>query len=232
MHLVGWAVLDESYVWDEDLNDRSAFIFSDIIESIPEAYTNEVIQFQSMNGVPVLLLAMSHNHYGPRADDFINIFHTIAAAAPGSYGRLHLYDEEGIFAPYDAMTVYVLMRGTVHKYQDPFFNPFIPNVEGPDPDDSSPTPVSERVEKYLPLGTVVTLNGGDKELMIFGRLQKDSANDTVFDYVGCPYPEGNIAPKATFLFNHADIAWIHYWGYANEAETAWNEKLRTLTTTK
>ena len=40
----------------------------------------------------------------------------------------------------------------------------------------------------LPIGSVVLLNEAEKKLMIIGILQRNG--EEVFDYVGCPYPEG------------------------------------------
>jgi hypothetical protein len=230
MEIIGWAVLSESYIWDEDLILDSENIMASIIAKFGEPYANEIIELYRINGSAIVSLVMGHNHYTSRTDDFIKMFDLISEVAPGSYGKMYIYDNEGKFAPYNVVTELVLARGEVKRYQDAYFTPYVPKIEGPDPDDDSPPPVSERIEKFLPIGTIVTLNGGDKKLMIFGRLQKDTANDKVFDYVGCPYPEGNVSPKATFLFNHADIAWVHYLGYADEDETVWNEKLRTLPT--
>jgi hypothetical protein len=217
MQIIGWVVLVESYIWKDD--DDQSDVISRIKSSLPEQFSNEVIQCHWLNGLPIMLLAMGHNHHGPRTEEFIDIFRTIARMAPGSYGQLHLYDEEGRFAPYDAMTVYVLARGEVHKYKDPYFNPFIPNVERPFPNESSPTPVSERVENPLPFGTVVTLNGSDRKLMIIDHPEQGSEDEKSFDYAGRFYSEENTTSKTTFLFNHADIAWIHYGGYVDDYET-------------
>jgi len=129
------------------------------------------------------------------------------------------------------MWVLVLSRGQLARHKDPFLTPVYPNVEGRYPDDEWPS-VSRMTPKYLPIGSVVVLAGGDKKLMIYGRRQKDTAKDREFDYVGCPYPEGNISPKATFLFNHQDIKWIHYLGLCDEEEEALVERLRTIPETR
>ena len=45
----------------------------------------------------------------------------------------------------------------------------------------------------LPIGSVVKIQGIKKPIMIFGYLQKSGlGNGKVIDYVGVPYPEGNI----------------------------------------
>ena len=65
----------------------------------------------------------------------------------------------------------------------------------------------------LPIGSVVLLNEAEKKLMIIGILQRNG--EEVFDYVGCPYPEGLLDSENLFLFNHKDIAEISYLGFDN-----------------
>ena len=48
------------------------------------------------------------------------------------------------------------------------------------------------MKNYLPIGSVVLLNEGNKKLMIYGRRQLDSSRK-LFDYIACLYPEGNIS---------------------------------------
>jgi len=223
----GWAVINESYVWDDSLNDKRELIVTDIQAHINHSVFNEIIDLEYLNGIPVLHIALQHNHYTQSIDDIVDLLRYIANVAPGSYGQVHLYDDESHFGDSNVMYVYVLCRGELIRRIDPFFTPYIPNVEGPDPD-SQPLPVSTRIPKYLPIGSIVVLKGGEKKLMIFGRYQQDTANDTVFDYVGCPYPEGNIGTKATFLFNHEDIAWIHWLGMSDEEDEALNDELKQL----
>lgn len=67
--------------------------------------------------------------------------------------------------------------------------------------------------KWLPLGSVVVLEGGNKQLMIYGRLQRENEKDTLWDYVGCPFPEGNIGPEHTYIFNKEQIERVFFLGY-------------------
>lgn len=78
--------------------------------------------------------------------------------------------------------------------------------------------MEERIMELLPIGTVVTLNQGRKKLMIFGIIQtmdghEDERNDGEYDYIGVPYPEGNMGQDFQYLFNHQDIAKIHFKGF-------------------
>lgn len=81
-------------------------------------------------------------------------------------------------------------------------------------------------EKYLPIGTVVRLKDGRKNLMIIGFMA--SANETngeMRDYMGALYPEGVLSTDMTFLFNHNQIEEIVFKGLANDEETAFKKRL-------
>lgn len=79
-------------------------------------------------------------------------------------------------------------------------------------------------EKYLPMGTVVLLNNGVKKIMIFGRKQKKSDTEEVFDYIAHLYPEGNIKPDVAILFNHEDIKEVIHMGYIDEDEVKFRDQ--------
>ena len=72
--------------------------------------------------------------------------------------------------------------------------------------------------EYLPVGSVVLLEGGKKKTIIMGILQMDAKNpERVYDYVGVPYPEGYLGQGSSYLFDHDSIAQVVYYGY-NDAE--------------
>ena len=74
------------------------------------------------------------------------------------------------------------------------------------------------MEKFLPIGTVVFLHEGEKTIMIYGRQQLHAETNTIYDYVACLYPEGNIDAEYTYLFNHDQIREVVYMGYLNDDE--------------
>ncbi|MDR1265443.1 MAG: DUF4176 domain-containing protein, partial [Propionibacteriaceae bacterium] len=228
-----WANIRAS---DGDLDgcDPIEVVLDNIRSHIDPAWEDTTIDFVHQGSVDSLRIMFFHNTYGPQAQGIIDFFSSVAEIAPGSHGLLYLMDLQGKFLhevyqrPYGesnlCYTVLVMARGRVVRRKDPFFSPHIPRIQAPEPVGK----LSYSMRKYLPLGSVVTLNGGEKKLMVFGRCQKDTAGDRTFDYVGCPYPEGNIVPRATFLFDHDDIAWVHYLGFADEDEEAWTDKLKSL----
>ncbi|MDR1002734.1 MAG: DUF4176 domain-containing protein [Oscillospiraceae bacterium] len=80
-------------------------------------------------------------------------------------------------------------------------------------------------KKYLPIGSVVLLKGGQKRVMIYGRLQRQVSNEAVWDYIGCLYPEGNISEEYTFLFNHGQIDTVYFIGFQDGEELEFKKRL-------
>lgn len=66
--------------------------------------------------------------------------------------------------------------------------------------------------KLLPVGSVVKLKEAEKRLVVIGILQRNGDGE-IYDYLGCPYPEGFVDSDAMFLFNHQDLADVSYLGY-------------------
>ena len=80
----------------------------------------------------------------------------------------------------------------------------------------------------LPIGSVVSLNGGEKRLMIFGIVQSDPATGKQYDYLACLYPEGFVGPEQTFLFNHDDIQKVSCEGFADAEHQEFRDDLALL----
>ncbi|UOY92499.1 DUF4176 domain-containing protein [Ectobacillus sp. JY-23] len=83
-------------------------------------------------------------------------------------------------------------------------------------------------KKLLPIGTVVLLKEGRKKLMIYGRLQIQESSQTVFDYIGCLYPEGYLNPDLSFVFNPEDITEVFHLGFDNEEEQLMQDMIREV----
>ena len=81
-------------------------------------------------------------------------------------------------------------------------------------------------KKYLPIGSVVLLKNANKRLMIYGRLQKAEDSDSVRDYIGCLYPEGNISTKQTYMFDHDQIERVYFVGFQDPEEFEFVDKYR------
>ena len=71
------------------------------------------------------------------------------------------------------------------------------------------------MKNLLPIGSVVTLTDATKKIMIIGTDVKLEDDDTIYNYVGVPFPEGNIGSDVLFLFQNDDIENVDFVGFVN-----------------
>lgn len=69
----------------------------------------------------------------------------------------------------------------------------------------------------LPIGSVVMLENSTKPFMIFGYLQETSTLENgLFDYIGVPYPEGNVNISNQIGFQMTNITEVLFEGYKTD----------------
>lgn len=84
--------------------------------------------------------------------------------------------------------------------------------------------------RFLPIGSVCTLKGKNKKVMITGYYGVEFNGNLKFDdYQGCAYPEGMLLPEFTCNFNHSDIVQVDFIGYKNDEQKRFNNLLDRLT---
>jgi hypothetical protein len=79
--------------------------------------------------------------------------------------------------------------------------------------------------KYLPLGSVVKLEGADRKMLIIGRAQTLLETNVLYDYSAVLYPDGFIDSKDLYVFNQEDIDTIFYVGMQDVEEFAWRGQM-------
>lgn len=85
-------------------------------------------------------------------------------------------------------------------------------------------------QKYLPIGSVCTLKGKNKKVMVTGYYSVSfSGNLKINDYMGCAYPEGMLLPEFVCSFNHTDIESVDFVGFKNEEQETFKGLLNRLT---
>ncbi len=85
-------------------------------------------------------------------------------------------------------------------------------------------------EKYLPIGTVVLLKKGTKKLMITGYcVEAENKKNKMYDYRGCPLPEGIMETNGVALFDHSQIKEICHIGFENPESIDLSDKLVIIT---
>ena len=92
-------------------------------------------------------------------------------------------------------------------------------------------------ERFLPIGSVVLLKGGQKELMITSYCifpngetyengeKQEAVEGKMFEYGACAYPEGIINPELIYGFNHDQIDKVCFVGYKTESSDQMSEVL-------
>lgn len=85
------------------------------------------------------------------------------------------------------------------------------------------------MKDLLPIGTIVSLKGGTKKVMIFGVKQLHSdEEDMEYDYIAVLYPEGNCGIEFQYLFNQDQIDQVYFRGYEDSERNTFIENLSNL----
>lgn len=86
-----------------------------------------------------------------------------------------------------------------------------------------------RIQELLPIGSIVLLKDGEKNLMVCGIKQTDeNGNGKEYDYLGVLYPEGHIGEQFQYLFNHTDIDKVVFQGYDDNERQEFLGKLAKI----
>ena len=122
----GWAPIRTRSDCDDSADNPTARTVEAVSALLANDGTpNEVAELRSANGDHHLWLAGLHNH---RASGVVELFEAVAALAPGSYGILHVLDDEDPSTP-NAWVCHVMRRGHVTAEPDSFLSPHIGLVE-------------------------------------------------------------------------------------------------------
>lgn len=81
---------------------------------------------------------------------------------------------------------------------------------------------------YLPIGSIVLLEGGVKRLMVVGVMEAVNVGEEQkeeYDYIGVLYPEGFISASSLLLFNHNQIRKVVHRGYEDEERESFLKRI-------
>ncbi|KUP09454.1 hypothetical protein Q75_00600 [Bacillus coahuilensis p1.1.43] len=85
--------------------------------------------------------------------------------------------------------------------------------------------MSKESSTLLPIGTVVKLKKVEKPIMIYGRNQRQKRTNAIYDYIGVPYPEGNLTEDFNVFFNRNIIDGVIHLGLISPEEKLMREKV-------
>ncbi|MFI9756028.1 Imm7 family immunity protein [Streptomyces collinus] len=123
----GWITVRETAVDDDDA-DRLRQIVDELRRRITQMASPYLLDLRWMNGEPFIHLGGFSNH--SLSPDVVGLFEYVAAIAPGSYGLLHVRDDEDP-GHENEVRVLRLVRGGLTQHTEALLSPCIPTLEGP-----------------------------------------------------------------------------------------------------
>ncbi|MFI0515528.1 Imm7 family immunity protein [Streptomyces sp. WSLK1-5] len=123
----GWITVRETATDDDD-ESRLRQIVDELRLHIAQMDSPYLLDLRWMNGEPFIHLGGYSNHRS--SPDVVELFEHVAVVAPGSYGLLHVFDDEDP-GHENEVRVLRLVRGVVTQHTEALLSPFIPTVEDP-----------------------------------------------------------------------------------------------------
>jgi hypothetical protein len=121
----GWAALRST---PEAVDDEPPLRLAEIGALVDELAGYALMDLRPMNGEYYIHMGGSPNRRGTHGSAVIDLLRKVGQLAPGSYGLLHVYDDES--PPHDnSFRVFRLARGVVTEHADTLLSPVIPTLE-------------------------------------------------------------------------------------------------------
>ncbi|MFD1938407.1 Imm7 family immunity protein [Nonomuraea mangrovi] len=125
----GWVTIRETAGAEDGQDGLLERRLAEIRACLAELGDYGLVDLRFMNGTPFLHVAGQPNHDGGWGAAVIGLFERVGRIAPGSYGLLHVWDDEG--AHPNGFRVFRLVRGEVSEHADALLSPVVPTVEDP-----------------------------------------------------------------------------------------------------
>ncbi|WP_369175824.1 Imm7 family immunity protein [Streptomyces mutabilis] len=123
----GWIKVRETATDDDD-EPRLRQIVDELHLHLAQMDSPYLLDLRWMNGEPFIHLGGYSNHRS--SPDVVELFERVAVVAPGSYGLLHVMDDEDPEHE-NEVRVLRLVRGRVTQHTEALLSPYIPTVEDP-----------------------------------------------------------------------------------------------------
>ncbi|MFD5155943.1 Imm7 family immunity protein [Streptomyces mutabilis] len=123
----GWITVRETATDDDD-EPRLRQIVDELHLHLAQMDSPYLLDLRWMNGEPFIHLGGYSNHRS--SPDVVELFEHVAVVAPGSYGLLHVMDDEDPEHE-NEVRVLRLVRGRVTQHTEALLSPYIPAVEDP-----------------------------------------------------------------------------------------------------
>ncbi|MEW2506144.1 Imm7 family immunity protein [Amycolatopsis sp. NPDC047767] len=124
----GWISLRSTA---EAVDDEPPLRLPEIRAATDELAGYALLDLQPLNGQYSIHLGGKPNHRGTHGPAILDLFRKVGRLAPGSYGLLHVHDDEDPLHA-DEFRVYRLARGVLTEHREPLLSPVITTLEDAD----------------------------------------------------------------------------------------------------
>jgi hypothetical protein len=118
-------------------NDDETSLLERLVERVHRAVRDfgeiDLVDLRWVNGVPVLHLGGLDKHGATMAPDLLDLYTRIGELAPGSYGLLHVWDDQDLQHD-NEFRVHRMARGQVTEMADTLLSPVAPTIVDAYPD--------------------------------------------------------------------------------------------------
>ncbi|MBB4687101.1 immunity 7 family protein [Amycolatopsis jiangsuensis] len=122
----GWVTIAATASGDDD-----AALLERLVErvhrTLRDAGTLDLVDLRWSSGLPMLHLGGLDKHGGAISPELLETFARVGELAPGSYGLLHVWDDQDPEHDND-FRVFRMARGQVSEHVDPHLTPVAPTV--------------------------------------------------------------------------------------------------------
>lgn len=122
----GWVTIQATSTGEDE-----CALLERIVERVRRAVRDfgdlELADLRWVNGVPLLHLGGMDKHGATMAPELLDLFTRVGELAPGSYGLLHVWDDQDVERDND-FRVYRMVRGQVSEHADTLLSPVAPVV--------------------------------------------------------------------------------------------------------
>lgn len=122
----GWVTIAATTTGDDD-----AALLERLVERVHRSLANttllDLVDLRWSAGLPMLHLGGLDKHGGAITQQLLETFARVGELAPGSYGLLHIWDDQDPEND-NAFQTYRMARGQVTEQKDPHLSPIAPTI--------------------------------------------------------------------------------------------------------
>ncbi len=128
----GWAIVREAFDEageSEDLRRKIQMQLDEKVRNLNQVSVNRFLHVQFFNGELKLIVAGASNHKTSLWFEVLALFEWLAKNAVGSFGLLHMHDDEDTEGLENKFQVYCLKKGCLSHGAEAKLSPVVPELE-------------------------------------------------------------------------------------------------------